>query len=151
MQHLFFEIFILFTLLVMLLLSISVALSNKWYPAQLIYLNTIGRISGDRECRWLNLANAHLKSGKHIPVIFLSDYAYMKVYEEEKFQKFITDNPFYIMVFPDKELALFGNDKILVCSFYNLALTRLVKRAGYTEKDIEDIRDKGMRLEYDAK
>ena len=98
-------------LTVMLLLSISVSLSNKWYPAQLIYLNIIGRISGDREYHWLNLANAHIKSGKHIPVIFLSDYIYMKVYEEEKFQKFITDNPFYIMVFPNKKLALFGNEK----------------------------------------
>lgn len=128
----------------MILLSISVALSDKWYPAQLIYLKIIGRISGDRECHWLNLANAHLKSGKHIPVIFLSDYAYMKVHEEENFQKFITDNPFYIMVFPSNELALFGNDKILVCSFYNLALTRLAERAGYTKKDIETIRVKDI-------
>lgn len=101
----------------------------------------------------------HIANVGPIPVIYLCDLTRMKVYTREKYDKWIKDNPFYFIAFPENDgLTLYtGESNIILSGFYTLMINNLMEKSGHTAESvtklIEDgkVREKNFNEEQRAK
>lgn len=108
--------------------------SRFWWPLQKIYIRIF---DGEENDGYVGASN-YVAAGNPLPVLYLGEYSHMFAYEADTFKKFLEDNSYYLLIFPDRDIVLYHNDSIAVCSFYNKLLLHLARTAGYS-RDIVNI------------
>ena len=118
---------------IILVMLLVLFLSRFCFWAQYVYMCTFARWSGQDEWSWYKQAKDSLELGKNVPVIYLKSYTRMRVYNHDEGTQFLNEYPLYFVVFPDKDICLYSNDRIVICSFWNLSLYHLMKIAGSSD------------------
>lgn len=120
--------------------------SRFWWPLQYIYIKTFQKWSGGDDSKWYDDTVKYIKDGHIIPVLYLDEYVVKKVYQPDDFKDFIKSYPYYILIFPDRDVVLYHNDEIAICSFCNPILLHLMYMNGYSRNVVSETIQRGQKL-----